>query len=68
MGIVVFSLMPAGRDNVLHRMHQVAVGDHGMVRRPIELFRTVVLGGAPLMLRGVLQKFRSFQMMINALL
>ena len=68
MGIVVFSLMPARSHYMLHRMHQVAVGDHGMVSRPVELFRTVVLGGASLMFRGVFQKFRSFQMMINALL
>jgi hypothetical protein len=66
--IVAFRLVLAGPFDVLHRMDQVAVGNHGMVGRFFKFTGAVVLGSAPLMLRGVLQKFRSLQMMIDALL
>ena len=66
--IVVFRDVFAGTFDVLHRMNQVAVGNHGMMGCLFEFSGAVVFGGAALMLRGVLQEFRSFQVMIDALL
>src|SRR5450432_873089 len=53
---------------MLHRVDQVSMGDHGMMGRLVELPGTMEFRGATLMLCGMLQQFRRFQMMINALL
>jgi hypothetical protein len=66
--IVAFRLVLAGPFDMLNRMDQVAVRNHGMMRRLFEFPGAVILGGGALVLRGVLEKFRSFQMMIDALL
>lgn len=66
--IVAFGLVPAGPFNVLHRMDQVAVRNHGMMGGFLELSCSVVLGRDALVLRRMLQKFGGFQVMIDALL
>jgi hypothetical protein len=64
--IVAFRLVLAGAFDVLHGMDQVTVRNHRMMSRLLKLSSAVVLRCAALMLRGMLQKFRRFQMMINA--
>jgi hypothetical protein len=49
-------------------MDQVAVRNHGMMCRFFKFSGRVVLGGAALMLRRMLQEFGGFQVMIDALL
>jgi hypothetical protein len=66
--IVVFRLVLAGPFDMRDRMDQVAVRNHGMMGRFFKFSGRVVLGSAPLVLRCMLQKFGSFQVMINALL
>jgi hypothetical protein len=66
--IVAFRHVLARTFDVLYRVNQVAVGNHGMMGRFLEFPAAVVFGGAALVLGGVLEEFRSFQMMINALL
>jgi len=66
--IVAFRLVFAGPFDMLHRMDQVPVRDHGMVGGFFKLSSPVVLGGGPLVLCRMLQKFGGFQMMIDALL
>lgn len=66
--IVVFRHVFAGTLNVFHRVNQVAVGNHGVMGRFFEFSGAVILGGAALVFSGVLQEFRSFQMMVHALL
>ncbi|HEV1285440.1 MAG TPA: hypothetical protein VNU44_09020 [Bryobacteraceae bacterium] len=68
MRIVAFRLVLTGAFDVLHGMDQVAVGNHRMMSRLLKLSGAVVFRCAALVLRGMLQKFRRFQMMINALL
>lgn len=68
MRIVAFRHVFARALDVLHRVNQVAVGNHGMMGGFFELSGAVVLGGAALVSGGVLQEFRGFQMMIHALL
>lgn len=58
--IVAFGLVLAGSLDVLHRMDQVAVGDHRMVGCFLKFSGPVELGGAALVLRRVLQKLRGF--------
>jgi hypothetical protein len=66
--IVVFGLVLACRLDVLSRVDQVAVRNHGMMGGLFKLSRAVVFRGAALVLRGMLEKFRGFQVMINAFL
>jgi len=66
--IVVFGLVFAGPFDVLHRVEQMAVGNHGVMSGLFELTGTVIFRGAALMFGGMLEKFRGFQMMIDALL
>jgi hypothetical protein len=66
--IVVFRHMFACPFHMLHRMDQVAMGNHGMMGRFFEFSAAVVLGGAALVFGGVLQELSGFQMMIHALL
>ena len=66
--IVAFGLVPAGPFDVLHRMDQVAVRNHGMMGGFLKLSCPVVLGRDALVLRCMLQKFGGFQVMIDALL
>ena len=66
--IVAFRDVFARTFDVLHRVNQVAVGNHGMMGRFFEFSAAVVFGGAALVFRGVLQEIRGFQMMIHALL
>ena len=68
MRIVVFRLVLAGPFDVLHRVDQVAVRNHGMMGRFFKFSGCVVFGGAALVLSSVLQKFGGFQVMIDALL
>jgi hypothetical protein len=68
MRIVFESMMLAGFLNMLDGMHQVPVGDHGMVRGFLEFPGLMMLGGGPMMLGGVLEKLRRSQMVVNALL
>ncbi len=66
--IVMLSLVFGGFFDVLHRMHQMAVGNHGVMRCFIEFSSPVKLRGHALVFRGVLQELRRFQMMIDAFL
>ena len=66
--IVSFRDVFAGAFDVLHRMHQMAVGDHRMVGSFLEFSGAVIFGSAALVFRGMLQEFRGLQMMIHALL
>jgi hypothetical protein len=66
--IVVFSLVFAGPFDVLDCMDQMAVGNHGVMGGLLEFSRAVILGGAALMLGGMLEQFGGFQMMIDAFL
>jgi hypothetical protein len=66
--IVAFGLVPAGPFDVLHRMNQVAVRDHGMMGGFFKLSGCVTLGGTALVPGSVLEQFGGFQMMIHALL
>ncbi len=66
--IVVFRQVLARAFDVLHRVNQVAVGNHRMMGRFFEFSGAVVFGGAALVFSGMLQELRSFQMMIHALL
>ena len=66
--IVAFCLVLAGAFDMLDRMDQVSVRNHGMLGRFFKFSGRVVLGGAPLVLGRMLQKFGSFQVMIDALL
>jgi hypothetical protein len=66
--IVILGVVLRRLFDVFHGMHQVAVGNHGVMRRFIEISRPVKLRGHALVFRGVLQKFSGLQMMINAFL
>jgi hypothetical protein len=66
--IVALRLVLAGSLDMLDRMDQVAVRNHGMMGRFFKFSGRVVLGSAALVLRRMLQKFGGFQVMINALL
>jgi hypothetical protein len=66
--IVAFGHVLASPFDMLDRVNQVAVGNHCMMGRFFEFSAAVVFGGAALVLGGVLEEFRGFQMMINALL
>jgi len=66
--IVAFRDVFARTFDVLHRVNQVAVGNHGMMGCFFEFSSAVVFGGATLVSGGMLQELRSFQMMIHALL
>jgi hypothetical protein len=68
MLIVLFRIMFARPFDVLRRVDHVAVGDDCMMSRHFEISRPVVLGGETMVFCGMLQQFRSLQMMINALL
>jgi hypothetical protein len=63
LGVVLGSLF-----DVFHGVDQVAMGNHGMMRRLVEVPGSVELCRHALMLRGVLQKFSGLQMMIDAFL
>jgi hypothetical protein len=63
LGVVLGSLF-----DVFHGMDQVAMGNHGMMRRLVEVPCSVILSGTALMFGGVLQKFGGLQMMIDAFL
>ena len=66
--IVAFRHVFAGAFDVLDRMNQVAVGNHGMMGRLFEFSSAVIFGGAALVFGGMLQEFGGFQMMIHTLL
>ena len=66
--IVVFRLVLAGPFDMLDRMDQVAVRNHGMMRRFFKFSGRVALGGAALVLRRMLQKFGGFQVMIEQMI
>jgi len=66
--IVVFGLVFAGPFDMLDRMDQMAVRNHGMMRGLLEFAGAVILGGAALMPGGMLEQLGGFQMMIDALL
>lgn len=66
--IVAFRLVLARAFYVLHGMNQVAVRNHGVMRRLFEVPGAVIFCGGALVPGGMLQKFCGFQMMINALL
>jgi hypothetical protein len=68
VGIVIFRLVLVGPFDMLDRMDQVPVRNHGMMGRFFKFSSRVVLSGAALVLRRMLQKFGRFQMMIDALL
>jgi hypothetical protein len=64
--IVAFRLVLTCPFHVLHRMDQVAVGNHRMVGGFFKFAGSVVLGGGALVLGGMLQKLGGLQMMIDA--
>jgi hypothetical protein len=66
--IVAFRLVLARPFHVLHRMDQVAVGNHRVVGGFFKFAGAVVLGGSALVLRGMLKKLGGLQMMIDAFL
>lgn len=66
--IVLFGVVLARQLDVFRRVDQMPVGDHRMMRRPIELSSAMVLGRALVMPRRMLQQLRGFQMVIDALL
>jgi hypothetical protein len=66
--IVVFGLVLAGPFDVLDRVDQVAVRNHGMMGGLLEFAGAVILSGAALMPGGMLEQLGGFQMMIDALL
>jgi hypothetical protein len=66
--IMAFRHVFAGTFDVLDRMNQVAVGNHGVVGRLFEFSAAVEFGGAALVFGGMLQEFGGFQMMIHTLL
>ena len=65
---MAFGLVFARAFDVLDRMDKVAVRNHRMKGRFFKFSARVVLGGAALVLRRMLQKFGGFQVMIDALL
>jgi hypothetical protein len=60
VGIVLVGVMPARLFHVFRRMHQVPVGDHGVMGGFLKLARSVMLGRHSMMLGGMLQEFRGF--------
>jgi hypothetical protein len=66
--IVALSLVFARPFNMLQRMNQVAVRNHGVVSGLLKLPAAMIFRRGALMFGGVFQQFGSLQMMINAFL
>jgi hypothetical protein len=66
--IVTLGLVFARTFDVFDGMNQVAVRNHGVMRRLFKLPGAVIFRGAALVFGRMLQQFRGFQVMIHALL
>jgi hypothetical protein len=66
--IVTLSLVFARALDVLDGVDQVAVRNHGVMRGLFKFPGAMEFGGAALVFGRMLQQFRSFQVMIHALL